>query len=111
MDPAEYCLIESDVLIGDVGIWLSENGATAQIGYSCSPSFQRQGFATEAVRMTIEALSRYAACETVRAIVDSRNIGSERLLLRLSFKQVARTAMMEGKIEFAELTYERRLRV
>lgn len=103
-------LSEGDLLIGDIGLWLSQDGKSAQIGYSCAQAFQRQGLTTEAVRIVIDALVRFTPCETIRATVDARNVASERLLLGLAFRR-AETAMPElGGSDAGELVYELDLR-
>lgn len=103
-------LSESDLLIGDIGLWLSQDGKAAQIGYSCAQAFQRQGLTTEAVRIVIDALTRFTPCETIRATIDARNVASERLLLGLAFRR-AKTAMREPDgCDVDELAYELDLR-
>lgn len=100
----------SDLLIGDIGLWLSHDGKVAKIGYSCARQFQRQGLTTEAVSALIDALVRFTPCETIRATVDSRNTASERLLLGLSFQQTEAATPEPDSSGISELTYELDLR-
>lgn len=103
-------LRESDRLIGDVGLWLGNDGKAARIGYSCARRFQRQGLATEAVSVLIDALVRFTPCETVHAFVDPRNTASCCLLLRLCFRQVDTAGTAPGGSDIDELAYELDLR-
>jgi RimJ/RimL family protein N-acetyltransferase len=100
----------SDLLIGDIGLWLSNDGKAAQIGYSCARQFQRQGLTTEAVGALIDALVRFTPCEAIRATLDSRNTASERLLLGLSFQQTETATPVSDSSGLSELTYELDLR-
>lgn len=99
-------LCESDRLIGDIGLWLGDDGKAARIGYSCAPGFQRQGLTTEAVGVLIDALVRFTPCETVHAFVDPRNAASCRLLLRLCFRQVETAGAKPGGSDIDGLSYE-----
>lgn len=103
-------LVESNRLIGDIRLWLSRDGKEARISYSCAPQFQRQGLTTEVVIVLINALVDYTTCETVQALVDSRNIASERLLLCLCFRKVEPTGPMSDFSDSQELTYALDLR-
>lgn len=100
----------NDLLIGDIGLWLSNDGKAAQIGYSCARQFQRQGLTTEAVGALIDALVRFTPCEAIRATLDSRNTASERLLLGLSFQQTETATPVSDSSGISELTYELDLR-
>jgi RimJ/RimL family protein N-acetyltransferase len=103
-------LRESDLLIGDIGLWLGNDGKAARIGYSCAPRFQRQGLTTEAMHVLINALVHFTPCETVHALVDPRNAASKRLLLRLCFRQAETAGAAPGGCDIDELSYELDLR-
>jgi RimJ/RimL family protein N-acetyltransferase len=77
-------------LVGDVAVGLSDDGASADIGYTLSPTSRGQGFAIEAVSAVLERL-RGAGISTFRASVDPANAGSIRLLDRLGFNYVGRS--------------------
>jgi len=93
-------------LIGDVGLHIDPSGQTAQIGYSCARPFQQQGLTTEAVRLLTEGVFKYTGCERIRASIDTRNIPSERLLLRLGFVPVGEDAVLCGDGAWMEVAYE-----
>lgn len=101
-------LASSDRLIGDVGLHLDAAGEVAQIGYSCATPFQRQGLASEAVRLLVDGVFEHTGCSRIRAIVDTRNIPSERLLIRLGFVAVATHAVRYDGADCVDVTYERR---
>jgi len=97
-------------LVGDVAVRVAEDGASAQIGYTLSPTSRGQGFATEAVSAVLERL-RGTGISTYRASVDPANAGSIRLLDRLGFSYLGRTersALVRGEWvddDHYELTY------
>jgi aminoglycoside 6'-N-acetyltransferase len=89
---------EDDHLIGDIGIFVSEDGVTAEIGFTLALTAQGRGIATAAVREAVELL--FAATEVQRAlgITDSRNAASVRLLERVGFQyQGSRAAVFRGE--------------
>ena len=57
----------------------------ALIAYQIVTPFQRRGIATEAIPVMLNHLHQAAAIETARALVDTRNARSIRLLERLGF--------------------------
>ncbi len=61
--------------------------ASAQIAYFVFHPFQRQGFAAEAVEAVVMHLKNDIGVETARALLDTRNEASWRLLERLGFKR------------------------
>lgn len=95
-----------DELIGDVGLLLHADGLGAQVGYSCSAQHQRQGLTTEAVRLLLQALAGHTRCNVVHAVVDSRNLASERLLVRLGFRVVDAVAVTHAHEKSLELRFE-----
>lgn len=60
---------------------------TALIAYDVFPPFQHRGIATEAVRATLQHLKEAVGTKTARALVDTRNAPSIRLLERLGFER------------------------
>ena len=59
--------------------------ATTQIAYFVFRAFQRQGFAREAIESVLSHLQSDIGVREARALVDTRNAASWRLLERLSF--------------------------
>jgi len=90
--------LESDVLVGDIGIHLSENGDTAELGFTLHPAAQGRGVATAAVREALQLLFAATSAQRVLGITDSRNEPSIRLLERTGFRyQEARDIVFRGE--------------
>jgi len=100
---------ESDLLVGDVGVYLSPDATWAKIGYTCAPASQGHGIGSEAVGLLIAALAAHTPCRRVIAEIDSRNIASERLLLRLGFDVDDAEPKSDSSGEYVEVTYVRPL--
>jgi RimJ/RimL family protein N-acetyltransferase len=77
---------ESDSLIGDIGLYLSEDGGTGEVGFTLQPSAQGRGTAGRAVREALQLLFATTAVSRVLGITDARNLPSIRLLERSGFK-------------------------
>jgi len=73
-------------LIGDIGICLSADGRSADIGFTLSTAYHGKGFASEAVSETIAMLFEATTIERVIGITDSRNVASIQLLERVGMK-------------------------
>ncbi len=61
--------------------------ASAHVAYFVFRPFQRQGFAAEVVEAVLAHLKNDVGVETARALLDTRNEASWRLLERLRFKR------------------------
>ena len=77
---------ESDELIGDVGLYLSSDGNTGEVGFTLHPSAQGHGVAGRAVRESLQLLFSATKVSCVLGISDERNLPSIRLLERLGFQ-------------------------
>ncbi|MCV2420195.1 GNAT family N-acetyltransferase [Paucibacter sp. DJ2R-2] len=103
LQPGVWCQLGmadavSDQLIGDIGICLAEDAASAEIGFSLRLARQGQGLAAEGVGALIALLWAHTPAAEVRAITDARNLGSIRLLERLGFAQVdSQAAVFRGE--------------
>ncbi|MEZ0385799.1 MAG: GNAT family N-acetyltransferase [Verrucomicrobium sp.] len=96
---------ESDQLIGDIGLFLSEDGFTGRVGFTLTPSAQGRGIATSAVRQALRIFFRATSARHVEGITDSRNAASIRLLERIGFRHhETHTAVFRGEA-CAEKTY------
>jgi len=73
------------MLVGDIGIHLSDDGHTGEAGFTLQPSAQGRGIATAAVREALGILWAATAATRVLGITDERNAPSMRLLERLGF--------------------------
>ncbi|TLU73767.1 GNAT family N-acetyltransferase [Lichenicoccus roseus] len=63
-------------------------GRIGDIGYHVFPACWRQGFATAALRATLDELFRAVAVDEVHAFVDTRNSASIALLAKLGFERL-----------------------
>lgn len=77
--------IEDKRLIGDVAVRLHDNRKQAEIGFTLATAYQKQGFATEAVRAVLDRLFRLQGLHKVTGECDARNGASAALLERLGF--------------------------
>ena len=80
---------QNNALIGDIGICLSEDGKSAEIGFTLDPQVQGAGLASEAVREAISLLFEITTAEQIHGITDARNTASIKLLERLGMQRVA----------------------
>jgi RimJ/RimL family protein N-acetyltransferase len=101
----------NDDLLGDTAICLdAEDPSRAELGYTFAAASQGKGYATEAVRATIEYAFERLGVDVVVAVTDARNARSIALLDRIGMTHVS-TAHMQFKGEWCdELTYEQRRR-
>lgn len=76
----------SDTLVGDVGLYLSEDGADGEVGFTLQPSSQGRGLASFAVSAALELLFSASRVTRVLGITDERNLPSIKLLERLGFQ-------------------------
>jgi aminoglycoside 6'-N-acetyltransferase len=94
------------VLIGDVGLFLSADGRTGEVGFTVAPWAQGRGIASAAVRQALLLFFAATAITRVLGITDARNTASIRLLERLGFRCTeTRAALFRGE-ECTELVYE-----
>lgn len=77
---------ESDCLVGDIGLYLSSDGSTGEIGFTLQPSAQGRGVAGRAVREALQLLFSTTDITCVLGMTDERNLPSIRLLERLGFQ-------------------------
>ena len=89
---------ESDALVGDIGLYLSEDGASGEVGFTLHPAAQGRGVAGRAVHEAIQLLFAAAGITTVSGRTDERNLPSVRLLERIGFKFVeSRQVVFRGE--------------
>ena len=76
----------ADQLVGDIGIFVADDAAAAQVGYTLAPAAQGRGVATRAVASALALLFTATPVRQVSGITDTRNLASMRLLERLGFR-------------------------
>ncbi|HEX6092282.1 MAG TPA: GNAT family N-acetyltransferase [Dongiaceae bacterium] len=92
-------------LIGDIGLLLSADGSSAEIGYTLARSAQGRGLATLAVREAVALVFECSAASQVLATTDARNRASIRLLERIGMQRAEEsTALFRGE-PCVEITY------
>lgn len=75
----------TDLLIGDIGLHLSDDSQTGEVGFTLTPSAQGRGVATAAVKEALQLLFTATSVSRIHGITDARNTPSVRLLERLGF--------------------------
>lgn len=99
---------DSNVIAGDVGIFIEPDYSESEIGFTLARSNQGRGHASRAIEAVLSLLWKLTPVQSVRAITDSRNIKSIRLLERMEFdKQSEYSAVFEGE-SCTELKYVKR---
>lgn len=82
-------LKESDVLIGDIGVYFDPDDSHAvEIGYTLALAHQGKGLAREALALLLDHLGKGQGITRVKAVTDIRNRPSRALLKRLVFTEV-----------------------
>ncbi len=76
----------SDELIGDIGFCFSEDGRSAELGFTVARQYGGRGLAQEALSSLISVLFARATLDRLDAVTDARNAPAMRLLERLGFE-------------------------
>jgi RimJ/RimL family protein N-acetyltransferase len=88
----------ADVLIGDIGVRLSDDGLAAEVGFTLHPLAQGRGIASSAVREALDLLFDATRATQVLGITDALNHPSVRLLKRLGFEyRETRNVVFKGR--------------
>ena len=82
-------LKDGDELIGDLYLKLDEAGKQVEVGYTFAPTFQGQGFATEALKTLFDHAFTERGLHRIYGVTDPRNLPSTRLMARLGMRQEA----------------------
>jgi RimJ/RimL family protein N-acetyltransferase len=102
-EPGAWCQLaiadpRSDLLLGDIGLFLAEDGSYAEVGVTLARAAQGRGIAASAVRQAIELAFANSGASEVRAGTDERNTPCARLLERLGMRRVgSRQATYRGE--------------
>jgi RimJ/RimL family protein N-acetyltransferase len=78
----------SDVMLGDVGLYVDPLQQEAEVGFTLSRAAQGVGHATRAVEAAVDLLFAVSAVHSVRAVTDARNAASIAVLGRAGFRRV-----------------------
>ena len=96
---------ETNGLVGDIGICVSADGRSAEVGFTISPRFQQRGLGTEALREAIALILEHSPVMRIVCITDARNTPSIRLLERLPMRRIASAAAVFRGEPCVEHTY------
>lgn len=81
---------KSNQIIGDIGVhFIGDDGFQCELGCTLSKQFQGKGFATEAMRATIDYLFNVLNKHRIIGSVDPLNHSSIQLLERVNFRKEA----------------------
>lgn len=81
--------LEDGVLTGDIGIHFFDEGKQVELGMTFDVSFQKRGYAREAMRALIAMLFDDFSKHRITAVVDTRNTRAVNLLEKLGFRREA----------------------
>lgn len=88
----------TDLLVGDLGVWLSPNLLKAEFGISITPAAQGHGYGTESVMGLIALLFSQSPVLEIEASTDTRNLPCLSALERAGMLQVeTRQALYKGE--------------
>lgn len=85
----------TDALIGDMGLYLSQDGAEAELGITLASSHHGHGHATRAAKLASLFLFDETEISHINAYADLRNLPSRALMTRVGFMQTG-TEIMDG---------------
>ena len=83
---ASVCDRRSGAVVGDVGVSLSWEGRTAEVGYNFDPDHWGKGFAVEALDALVDYLFDDAGVTRVFGMLHPDNVASAQLLERTGFR-------------------------
>ena len=75
-------------LIGDLGICVTKDGTSAEVGFTLASAAQGMGFGTDAVKAAIRLTFDHAPVAQIVAVTDARNLPALRLLERVGMRRV-----------------------
>ena len=76
---------KTGAIVGDIAVFMTANGKTAELGYTLHPWARGKGYATEAAARMIEHLVADVGVHRIEASTHPRNVASNRVLERLGF--------------------------
>ncbi|MGE3840509.1 MAG: GNAT family N-acetyltransferase [Vicinamibacterales bacterium] len=95
----------SDLLIGDIGVCVSPDGAQAEIGFTLSRESQGQGLAREAIGLVLKMLFSTTNVRQIFAVTDARNTAANTLLFALGLQRTRTTRAIFRNEPCVEYTY------
>ena len=92
-------------LVGDIGLFLSDDASEAEIGFTLARAAQGRGLATAAVRAALQLVFEATSVRRVRGITDARNQGSVGLLERVGMRRLEERTVEFRSERCVELIY------
>lgn len=89
----------TDALLGDMGLHLSEDGTSAELGVTIARLHQRKGHALTAMTMAIDLARDTDGLDTIICGADSRNTASLRMIEKLGFVWTHREPADGGAVD------------
>jgi RimJ/RimL family protein N-acetyltransferase len=87
-----------DELVGDLGLFLSEDCTHAELGFTLARTEHHKGHATRAVELAVDQVLRLTTLVEVRAVTDELNRASMAVLRRVGFIHTgSRETVFKGK--------------
>jgi RimJ/RimL family protein N-acetyltransferase len=100
---------EGGRLVGDVGLSLADDEpGVVKIGYTMSPEFQGNGYATEAVAALVAYAFEKLGADVVRAYASAENVPSVRVAEKVGMRLIERFERRHGDRAFYIVRYELR---
>jgi RimJ/RimL family protein N-acetyltransferase len=97
----------ASLLVGDLGLCITADNTTAEIGFTLHHDHHGQGHATRAVNLAVQLILEHTAVTAIEAITDSRNAPSIAVLDRSGFSVAkVQPAFFKGE-SCTELVYRR----
>ncbi len=85
--PAEWCQIgivnAQDDVMGDMGVFLSEDAAHVELGITLARAYWGQGFASDAIKLAFGLVWKQTDVRAIRCWSDQRNTRSITLMRRV----------------------------
>jgi RimJ/RimL family protein N-acetyltransferase len=96
-------------LVGDVGLSPADGEpGVIKVGYTIDPSYQRRGYATEAVAALVEYAFDTLGARIVRAYADADNVASHRVAEHVGMRLIERFQHRDADGVWSVVRYERR---
>ena len=97
--------LQTNLLIGDIGLFVSPDGLSAEIGFTLCAQALGRGLGSEAVSQAIKLLFGNTSITHIEGITDSRNSASIKLLERVGMHKIATHSAIFNNEPCLEHTY------
>jgi RimJ/RimL family protein N-acetyltransferase len=95
----------TDALLGDLGVWMLQDGTEAEIGITVAPAAQGRSIGRNAVRAALAMLFADPAVVRIRADADSRNAACRRMLVAAGFREAGTADVFVKEMPCVEHRY------